>query len=104
MVSNNVLATRTSLSYTSILPKLGPATPCEAPAPTPSTPAAQTCLGNRRFKQMEWEETQNPMEAVKTLLLLFMGCSATQGQKQNTSIKIQNCSYDRLRISEVVME
>lgn len=51
---------------------------------------------------MEWEETQNLMETVKTLLL--KSCSATQGQKQNTSIKMQNCSYDRLRISKAVVE
>lgn len=84
VISNNVLANRTSLvSHTSILPKLGPATPCEAPASTLSTSPAQTCLGDRRFKKTELEETQNLMETVKTLLL-FKGCAVPHRVKSKT--------------------
>lgn len=67
VISNNVLARASLVSYTCIPPKLGSATPCEAPASTLSPSPAQTCLGDRRFKQMELEETQNLMETVKEL-------------------------------------
>lgn len=88
VIDNNVLAIGTSLgtvltSVTSVLPKLGPAMPHRLPAPRLSIVPAQTCPGDRRFKKkMEREENQSQMATVKAHLLLFSGCSATQGQRK----------------------
>lgn len=53
---------------------------------------------------MELEETQNLMETVKELSCFSGAALPHRVKSKNTSIKIQNCSYDRLRMSEAVME
>jgi len=111
VINSNVLATRTSLGtvshglVTSILAKRGPATPHETACALAKHHSGHCHLpGGQKIKKYGEGGRPKSDGNSKSSPPAFQRLLCHKGQKQNTSIRAQNCSYDRLWISEAVTE